>query len=191
MHFSILSEHNPSDDMTVFVNQYIHKLFRAYPNFKHFKLDFDAINACTGCFSCWVKTPGRCCLKDLTSELNFRLVHDDTVVLVTPIYYGCYSPSFKKLLDRSIPNILPFFKKVKGEIHHKQRYTHKAKQIILAYNSTITAEEQTTFLELVEANSINFDIDLPRVYFCQTPIELQIALNEIHYLLAKEVVGNV
>lgn len=187
MSFSVVSETNDSSSLTLYANQEIHRLFDQISNFTHFKLEPTAFNACIGCFSCWLKTPGTCCFKDLTTEFNRCFILNDFIVLVTPIYYGCYSSGIKKILDRSIPNVLPFFKTIKGEVHHMQRYKQKAQLLILAYNEHLTDEEKATFLSLTKANSINLAINEPEVYFCQTPEQIRHALIKIHDKVNMEV----
>ena len=119
------------------------------------------------------------------------MVQDDIIIFVAPIQYGCYSPAIKKVLDRSVPNVLPFFTKIKRkgyptEIHHAKRYKKIASHIIIAYNESITPEEESTFIALTRANSINFHLPSPMVYICRTREEIDEALLEVKDKLSKE-----
>ncbi|MGL4737475.1 MAG: hypothetical protein ACRCW2_08500 [Cellulosilyticaceae bacterium] len=192
MNFSIISEHDPACSLTQAANDWISSLFGAVPCVKHFQVTFDTLHACIGCFSCWLKTPGKCCFKDLSDEINVHMVQDELMLFVTPIQYGCYSPGIKKILDRSIPNVLPFFTRVKRqghpiEIHHARRYKKIAKRIIIAYTESITPAEEATFIALTKANSINFHLPPPQVYICRTHAEIHNALLQVKKQMLKEV----
>jgi multimeric flavodoxin WrbA len=83
----------------------------------------EKIASCLGCFGCWLKTPGECIIKDAGSELPRKVIQSDLVFLLTPVTFGMYSSELKKALDRfPCPVLLPFFKKIDGEIHHAPRY---------------------------------------------------------------------
>lgn len=38
---------------------------------------------CTGCFNCWLKTPGICIFNDDAREVTKRIVQSDLLVLIT------------------------------------------------------------------------------------------------------------
>ena len=191
MRFSIISEYDPTCMLTQSANQSNTTLFATTPPLKHFQVAFDTLKPCIGCFSCWLKTPGRCCFKDLSEEISAHMVQDDMMIFVTSIQYGCYSPAIKKVLDRSIPNVLPFFTKIKHkghpiEIHHAKRYKKTASFIMIAYSESITPEEEATFRALTKANGVNFHLPSPRVYICRTREEIGDALLEVKNKLSKE-----
>ena len=43
------------------------------------------IKMCTGCYSCWIKTPGHCALKDDMKEILLTLDKADVEVWATPL----------------------------------------------------------------------------------------------------------
>ena len=45
------------------------------------------IEPCTGCFSCWNKTPGTCVIRDEMSEVLAGLIAADIIVWAFPLYY--------------------------------------------------------------------------------------------------------
>jgi multimeric flavodoxin WrbA len=116
----------------------------------------EKIAGCLGCFGCWLKTPGNCVIKDAGYDLPNEVIHSDVVFLLTPITFGMYSSELKKALDRfPCPVLLPFFKKVDGEIHHAPRY---AKYPILVAVGSLPDEDkesEETFRTLVCRNAIN------------------------------------
>ncbi len=132
----------------------VNTLARLNWNVTSFTLKDEEIRPCLGCFGCWLQTPGQCILPE-THEITANVVQSDLVVFLTPITFGGYSSELKKAVDHLIPNILPFFTQVNGETHHKPRYQHYAKLLIIG----VTPEQDTTgeriFTTLAERNAIN------------------------------------
>jgi hypothetical protein len=56
------------------------------------------IRPCLGCFSCWDKTPGKCCIQDDMREVIQKLLWADVTVWSFPLYYyltgSCSLPRF-------------------------------------------------------------------------------------------------
>ena len=44
------------------------------------------INACKGCFACWQKTPGICCIKDDMQTVIEKLMESDLILWSFPLY---------------------------------------------------------------------------------------------------------
>lgn len=59
------------------------------------------IKPCYSCGSCNTKTYLQCCLRDDMDPILRRIIHADTWVLVSPLSWGSYSSSLKKVLDRT------------------------------------------------------------------------------------------
>jgi multimeric flavodoxin WrbA len=115
------------------------------------------ITPCQGCFDCWVKTPGVCIIDDYGRKIAEQMMLSDLVIHLTPIIFGGYSSELKKVIDRSIPIILPFFRKFKGEIHHKQRYEIRPSLIVIGYQDNQIRNQEETFRTLIYRNSLNMD----------------------------------
>ena len=113
------------------------------------------IAPCQGCFDCWIKTPGVCRIDDISRDITGEMVHGQLIIHFTPITFGGYSSEIKKVLDRFIPVLLPFFQKVKGEIHHKFRYERRPSILVIGCLEHPDEEEQSTFKTLVSRNSHN------------------------------------
>ena len=111
---------------------------------------------CLGCFKCWVKTPGICIIDDYGREVAAKLINSDLLIFLTPVIFGSYSYQLKKALDRMIPLISPYFKKVGGEIHHKKRYPKYPSLLALGVMEEKNQYQSKIFKELVRRNSINF-----------------------------------
>lgn len=76
---------------------------------------------CTGCWSCWLKTPGRCMHKDL-DEFYKKYLEADRVVIFSEVKKGFVSGRMKTLLDRMIPLYLPYVEPADGGCNHVPRY---------------------------------------------------------------------
>ena len=64
---------------------------------------------CRACLDSWTLTPGVCTTDDAARGVARDMVGADLLVLLTPVTFGGYSSALKKVLDRSIGNISPFF----------------------------------------------------------------------------------
>lgn len=114
------------------------------------------IKPCMGCYACWIKTPGKCIIDDYGRELVSEMINSQLIVYLTPVVYGGYSPELKKALDRIIPLLLPFFKKIKGEIHHPKRYETYPEVLVLGITNQENLEEKIIFNELIGRNALNW-----------------------------------
>lgn len=124
---------------------------------KAFALAGMDIKACRGCFSCWVKTPGRCIIEDDQESILRAMAVSDLVIWLTPITFGGYSPELKKALDRIIPIILPFFNKVQGETRHPLRYALRRRLLAIGTQKREDAGSEDIFRRLVKRNALNMD----------------------------------
>lgn len=114
-----------------------------------------AIKPCRGCFACWLKHPGTCAIKDDGELILKAMAGSDAQVWITPVAFGGYSPALKKALDRSIPNLLPFFIKVHDEVHHPQRYENRRSFTVFGTLASPDAEAERIFHNLVLRNALN------------------------------------
>ncbi len=150
-------------------------------------LNSDEIKPCLGCFGCWVKTPGLCVItNDSANDLAHQLIQADAVVILSKLTYGGVSPDVKAFLDRSIPNISPFFEIYHGEMHHRMRYKKFPCWITIGYGDS-TGDERETFLELAERNALNLR---PPKHFCltiQNSEECSGAIQSLSRILSEEV----
>jgi multimeric flavodoxin WrbA len=90
------------------------------------KLDLRALDlkGCTGCFGCWVKTPGECAKQDDSATVCRAALDADLLLLASPITMGFTTALLKCAADQMIQLIHPYFVVEGGEIHHRARYAH-------------------------------------------------------------------
>jgi len=99
---------------------------------KEHKVDFFTvrnmnISYCCGCFSCWLKTPGLCVFNDDMNGILKSMATSDYILYISPISAGFVTSATKKVMDRFIPNALPYIKVYDGECHHPKRYDNNVK----------------------------------------------------------------
>jgi len=137
------------------INSSIERLLNSYFVESVF-LEEKLIEPCRGCFACWISTPGVCMIKDEEEEIIDKMIKSDLVVFLTPVVFGGYSSLFKKFLDRIIPILLPYFKRVKGEYHHLKRYDKYPKVVVIGVCKEKNNEVEETFSKLIGRNSLNW-----------------------------------
>ena len=133
---------------------------------KAFPLAAMDIRPCRGCFSCWVKTPGRCIIQDDEEQILMATAASDRVIWLTPVTFGGYAPELKKALDRIIPILLPFFTRIKGETDHPQRYSRPRRLLAIGTLKHEDAESEGVFRRLVGRNALNMgDVESATLVF--------------------------
>jgi multimeric flavodoxin WrbA len=111
---------------------------------------------CRACLGCWTLTPGVCTTDDAARGVARDMVGADLLVLLTPVTFGGYSSTLKKVLDRSIGNISPFFTTIMGETHHPARYDNVARVVTVGVQPVRDHAAQVVFRTLAARNAVNF-----------------------------------
>lgn len=92
------------------------------------KLD---IKPCLGCFSCWNKTPGKCCIRDEMSDVIENMLWADVILWSFPLYYFSVPGPLKNLMDRQLPMALPFMTQGSESGGHPARYDMSGKRHVV------------------------------------------------------------
>lgn len=139
--------------------------------------DNGKIKQCIGCFGCWTKTPGECDIKnDGYHQIGKMFGYADEIWVVSECFYGAFSPFVKNVFDRSIGYLLPFFKIVNNEMHHRIRYDNRFTIKTFFYGENITQAEKETAREILAGNFINMDCKPNDILFFNSIEELKGAL---------------
>jgi multimeric flavodoxin WrbA len=90
-------------------------------------LQKEAIGACTGCLTCWLKTPGECFQGDGMAKLIEKIKGTDLMILATPVYVDGMTGRCKNFIDRLIPLLDPHYEIRDGHFRHvvKEKYCGK------------------------------------------------------------------
>lgn len=89
------------------------------------------IKPCLGCFACWSKTPGRCCLQDDMTDVIEKILWADVIVWSFPLYYFGVPGPLKNLMDRQLPMTLPFMRADAESGGHPSRYDMSGKRHVV------------------------------------------------------------
>jgi multimeric flavodoxin WrbA len=114
------------------------------------------IGSCAGDFYCWVRSPGVCNVDDDNRAIAEQLAACDLAVYLTPVTFGGYASTLKRMVDRQIQNVLPFFAQVGDETHHAARYPSSPDLLAVGWTDAPDAEAEAVFRHLVGRNAINF-----------------------------------
>jgi multimeric flavodoxin WrbA len=112
---------------------------------------------CVGCFDCWLRTPGRCRLRDDGDRLVAAIVDVDLLVFASPLIMGFTSALLKRANDRLLPFLLPYIRVVDGECHHLMRYGHGLDLALLLERGDATDAELEATLAVYRRFVKNID----------------------------------
>lgn len=127
---------------------------------------------CRGCFSCWVKNPGRCIFKDDGDILCREVIHSDMVILASPLIMGYPSALIKNALDRIIPLIHPYLEGIDNEAHHMKRYErYPVLGLLLEKEPDTDQEDMDIIQEIFMRAAINLRSSLKFFAYTDNPIE--------------------
>nr|WP_319401227.1 NAD(P)H-dependent oxidoreductase [uncultured Carboxylicivirga sp.] len=112
---------------------------------------------CTGCWSCWWKTPGMCVIKDDAEDIFRSVINADFVIFTSPLMLGFTSSSLKKITDRLIVLLHPYVKLKNGECHHLKRYNKYPDFGLIIQPEQDTDEEDLSILkDIYDRFALNF-----------------------------------
>jgi multimeric flavodoxin WrbA len=123
---------------------------------EHVSLCDQTIGACGGEFYCWIKHPGTCMLNDDNRAIAAAIANSDLSVYLTPVTFGGYSSTLKRMVDHQIQNISPFFAEVDGETHHRKRYKRPADVLAIGWMDAPDAPSEAVFRHLAWRIGLNW-----------------------------------
>ena len=101
---------------------------------------------CSGCWSCWLKTPGECAINDNQVTFLKEILKSDLVIMLSPVRRGFVSAQLKKCIDRMIPLSIPYFRVKDGQFSHINRYDKLPDLALLLEYETDKDEENKTII---------------------------------------------
>lgn len=120
------------------------------------RLGDKSITPCIGCWNCWLKTPGRCVMKDKMAEIYPDYVNSDTVILLVDTAQGFISHQAKAFFDRTIPHYHPYIELVDGECHHVARYKGYPDMVFYYDNAGLTNQEEQVVEDYLYRTAYHF-----------------------------------
>jgi multimeric flavodoxin WrbA len=95
------------------------------------------LEACIGCYACWVRTPGECVHKDKDSMVAAMEKYNtaDLIVFGTPLYHFSMSGTMKTYIDRTLPRIEPWLiphPDIPNMTFHPERFQKPNKMMLVS-----------------------------------------------------------
>ncbi|MCO1604262.1 NAD(P)H-dependent oxidoreductase [Desulfosporosinus nitroreducens] len=136
----------------------------------------DDLAFCMGCFGCWIKKPGECVINDKMAQINRNVMTSDVVIYLNPIIFGQFSANIKNVIDRYLPNMLPFFEiRPDGSTMHPPRYDTYPKSVIIGYGSIISEDDKQLFIDITKKHRRNIEV----IIYDETPETIIEALTKM------------
>jgi multimeric flavodoxin WrbA len=130
------------------------------------------IKFCTGCFGCWMKTPGQCAVKDASHDVCRAVINGDFLLWAAPLRMGFPDATLKKMMDKSIPLIHPYFVVDHGEAHHRPRYDHYPRiGLLLEKEADTDAEDLRLVSDIFSRTALNMKSCLEFALTTEEPVE--------------------
>lgn len=120
------------------------------------------LHSCMGCFGCWIKKPGECVISDdEMAELDRCYMNSDAVVFLSPIVFGQFSANIKNAVDRTLPNMLPFFyRRPDGSTMHPPRYKKYPALFLIGYGDGLDSEEVQLFRDITIKHRYGVNVEV-------------------------------
>lgn len=115
------------------------------------------VKHCTGCWSCWLATPGACAQHDL-DEFYHAFVHAKQAVFFIDIKHDFMSSNCKHLFDRLITLSLPYITYETKESRHRPRYESLCDLSFYYKNNFSSKEAETLFIEFLKTVAHQFHV---------------------------------
>ena len=120
-----------------------------------------SVKQCIGCWGCWVKTPGRCVLKDDMEKVLRSVLASDLLIFASPLVDGFISAQLKTAMDRMIPLVHPYIKLYKGECHHRKRYNkYPNLGVLLSSEDGTDKEDMVIAKDIFQRVALNLHAEL-------------------------------
>lgn len=149
-------------------------------NLKKFITLNNNINYCKGCFNCWVNTPMKCIFNDKCKNTSKYFLDAKEIIIISKNIYGSFSSKVKRVLERNIGYVYPYFTIRNNEIHHKMRNNNKPNLIVIFYGKVSNIDKNLS-KELLERNKLNFNYNNYKIYYFKDVNEVRSKINDIIY----------
>jgi multimeric flavodoxin WrbA len=157
MKITILNGNPESSSFDIYLMQLQQRLESAAHTVKLLTLREMQLRYCTGCWGCWVKTPGECVGKDASEEIGRAVINADFVLWAAPLKMGFPSALLKMAVDKHVPLIHPYGDVDHSEAHHLKRYARYPRLGLLVEREADTdAEDMRILTEIFARTALNF-----------------------------------
>lgn len=134
------------------------------------------IGCCKGCFTCWLKTPGKCVIEDDCQNIGELFAELRQLILISRCTYGSYSSFIKKVLERMVSYPLSAMKLADQKTEQKDCHKEHMQLKAILYGDDMTEAEQKAATELLHANAQSYRADTVELHFAGSIDEIREAL---------------
>ena len=161
-----------SDGINIYLEELVRDLLDGGHSVQEIALRDLKIHYCTGCFGCWVKTPGECVVRDDSDFVRRRVIQSDLTLMASPLILGFPSALLKKVNDKFLPLIHPYIELVQGECHHRSRYERYPVLALLLEPEHDTDEEDLSIVSgIYQRLALNFKSRLAFTHTTETAVQ--------------------
>lgn len=143
----------PLSDLERMVEEQLSRL--GYDDIHRFDVSGGRLAYCQGEFDCWLRTPGRCKVEDEQQAIVQAIPSADALVFLGPIAFGGFAWELKRVIDRMLCLMSPFFETRALLTHHRPRYAHYPAMYFVGLLPREDPEWRATFEQLNDANALN------------------------------------
>ncbi len=129
--------------------QLYHILNAAEEQAAYIALEHVDIKPCISCRGCLTQTYGKCVVRDDGDVIYPQILQSDVLVLVSPLTFGGYSFSMKRVIDKFGLLMDEHYDVVDKELTKKGKRGRQFKLFCIAYSAQHDQEEANTFRTLV------------------------------------------
>ena len=107
---------------------------------------------CTGCFSCWSRTPGECVIKDDMEDIRQSVLRSDVIIESFPLYFFGMPSVMKQFTDRMLPFTKAYgyeVSPVSAKSFHEFRYESLLKKRLVVISSCGYTETDKMYGSLI------------------------------------------
>ena len=127
------------------------------------------LHYCTGCWSCWWKTPGKCSIKDDAELIFDAVINSDLVLMASPLKAGFTTSELKKITDRLIVLLHPYIEIKQKECHHRKRYEKYPEfGLLLARENDTDDEDIKIVKDIYDRFALNFHSRIKYLMFVES-----------------------
>jgi len=138
------------------------------------------IKKCIGCWSCWLKTPGECVMKDDLEKSYEHYINSDKVIVLIDTAQGFINHQAKAFIDRSIPHYLPYIVLIDQECQHAKRYDQYPDLVFYYETEGLTKFEEQVIEDYLYRTAYHHKSKGFRLMYND-----QLTINELHHREAK------
>lgn len=158
---SLISSLSEESEAVEYQKNLINNIKESAINLKLFDLGKLNIKSCSGCWGCWVKTPGKCVINDDMGIILKGMINSDLVLFLSNPVLGYVDGNMKIAMDRTIPLVHPYIEIVEKECHHHKRYKKYPQFGVILYSAaSIEPEDKEIIKSLFNRYALNFRSNL-------------------------------